>query len=332
MIAIVLFWIAGLAAADEAADTCQTDAAAQTGAAAQSGPAAQNGPGTSQSPDQVWMINTRCLGCPPQSLATAPKLDVWKLNGKAGWRQSSVTAFLAAQSPQQPVCFHMHGARTTHGEALSRGLDVHRLLRTKANDEPISFVIWSWPTSPAGRPLRDLRAMASRSDIDACYLAWLVARLDPGTRIELFGFSYGARTATGAMHLLAGGSLLGRSLPSDQNPPRTPLGAVLWTPALNNDWLIPGRYHGRAIERLDRMLIVYNSCDRAMSRYHLVAPCGCGQGLGYTGLAGPAQLGEARSRIEQFNGSGDLGSEHSFYNHVYSTRIMQATRARIFAD
>jgi hypothetical protein len=321
--------IAARAAEVARSNGAASETTASNSAASNSGTAPKS---ASRPQDQVWLINTRCLGCPPANLTDTPKLDVWRHDARAGWKQASVAAFLAAQSAERQVCVHMHGARTDHGEAVPRGLELYRRVTSGAPEAPISFVIWSWPTSPAGRPLRDLRAMASRSDSDACYLAWLLARLDPHTRVELFGFSYGARMATGALHLLAGGSLLGRSLPRNDQPERTPINAVLWTPALNNDWLLPNNYHGRAVECLDRMLIVYNPCDRAMSRYHLVAPCGCGQGLGFTGLAGRAQLGKVQQRIEQWNGSGDLGSEHSFYNHMYSTRIMQMTREALFVS
>jgi hypothetical protein len=279
--------------------------------------------------DQVWLISTRCLGCPSADVNAVPRMNVWLHEGKT-WRNSSVTDFLAAQSPERRLIFHLHGARTEHGEATWRGYEFYRRLTAAAPaEEPISFVIWSWPTSPAGRPLRDLLAMASRSDVEACYLAWLVARIDPAAKVDLHGFSYGARAATGAMHLLSGGRLLGRTVSFSQDSARLPIDAVLWTPALNNDWLIPGRYHGQAIESMDRMLIVFNPCDRAMKHYHLTM-CGRPQGLGYTGLWGGGQLGDAGARIEQWNGSGQLGSEHSFLNHMDSQRIMSLTQAFLF--
>ncbi|MEQ8786184.1 MAG: hypothetical protein RIC55_07785 [Pirellulaceae bacterium] len=286
--------------------------------------------------DQIWLINTRCLGCPARDLLTESKLSIWrytKQDGTTGaWSKSSAADFVAAQSPERRICFLLHGARTEHYEATRRGFVTHRAVTSSAPaDQPMTFVTWSWPTAPAGRPLRDLRAMASRSDIESCYLAGLLARLDPQTPVSLLGFSYGARAATGAMHLLGGGTLLGRTLPSDDNSQRPLVTAILWTPAMNNDWLIPGRYHGEAVNCVDRMLVLYNPCDRAMRFYHLVAPSRKYGGMGYSGLASPGRLGNAVERVEQYNTSGQLGGEHSFVNHLNSRWIMEKTRSAVWS-
>lgn len=295
-------------------------------------PASQAAPASRRN-DQHWMINTRCLGLPPADLGDAPALSVWRYERDSGWAKSSVEEFLAAQSPGARVCVHLHGARTGHQEAVERGfLLLPRLTGGVPPEEPVTLVTWSWPTAPAGRPLRDLRAMASRSDVESCYLAWLLSRLDPRTDVELLGFSYGARAASGAMHLLGGGTLLGRRIGSEQVPPRPLIKAVFWTPAMNNDWLLPGRYHGRAVDCAERMLIVYNPSDRAMRHYDLVAPSRKFGGLGYSGLAGTSQLGEARGRIIQWNASGQLGPRHSFYSHIYSGSVMQKTREMLFGE
>lgn len=277
--------------------------------------------------DQHWLINTRCLGCPAEELTTAPRFSVWRYAKPEGWSKSNVADFLKAQSPRRRVCVYLHGARTRHDEAVQCGFRVQRVLtKTAPADEPLTFVTWSWPTSPAGRPLRDLRCWATRSDVEACYLAWLLSRLDEHTPVSLIGFSYGARASTGAMHLLAGGKLMGRWLPQQKDWQRRAVRAVLWSPAVNNDWLLPRRPNGRAVECLDRMVILYNPADRVMRHYHWVAPSVRFGGMGFSGLASPRLLGAVRKRIEQHNVSGRLGRAHSFFSHINSPWIVRKTR------
>jgi hypothetical protein len=283
--------------------------------------------------DQHWLINTRCLGCPAKELTAAPKFGVWRYAKPDGWSRSNVSAFLIAQSPRRRICVYLHGARTRHDEAVQCGFRVQRALtKTAPADEPLTFVTWSWPTSPAGRPLRDLRCWATRSDVDACYLAWLLSRLDAHAQVTLVGFSYGARASTGAMHLLAGGKLMGRWLPQQKDRQRRAIRAVLWTPAVNNDWLLPRRPNGRAVECLDRMVILYNPCDRAMRHYHWVAPSVRFGGMGFSGLASPRRLGAAGKRIEQYNVSCRLGRVHSFFSHVNSPWTVSKTREVVWGE
>jgi hypothetical protein len=281
--------------------------------------------------DQIWLISTRHLGCPSSSESDSPDFGVWRYDGKDGWEKTNIDGFFAAQNPQTRVMVNIHGARVDWSEANRRGFLVHRRVTCEApQDEAITFVIWSWPASKAGRPIRDLRAMAMRSDTDGYYLAWMLSRLDPNTPINMMGYSFGCRAITGAMHLLNGGSLIGHTLPTDAKPKRKPPTVVLWTPALHDYWLEPGQHNGRAIENFDRMLIVHNTCDRALQHYHWITACGRPRGLGYLGLPNRSVLGEAAERIEEWDGCCVLGSEHSFYSHLNSETIMQKTRAYFF--
>ncbi len=280
--------------------------------------------------DQMWLISTRHLGCPGNEWET-PNFGVWRYDWNVGWQQTNIDGFFAAQNPQTRVFIHLHGARVDWAEANLRGFLTHQRITCGApQDEAMTFVTWSWPASKAGRPIRDLRDMAVRSDIDGYYLAWVMSRLDPNTRTDLLGFSFGARSITGALHMLSGGSLVGCTLPTELNPKRRPPTAVLWTPGMHDYWLEPGQHHGRAIESFDRMLIVHNSCDRALQHYNWVTRSGRPMGMGYLGLNNRYALGEAAERIEEWDGCRYLGSEHSFYSHLDSETVMRKTRAYIY--
>jgi hypothetical protein len=91
------------------------------------------------------------------------------------------------------------------------------------------------------------------------------------------------------LHLLGGGSLGHLSLEERVHPNRPPLNAVLISGTMHAHWLGEGRYHGRALTQVDRLLSVNNRRDPAMRYYHLAFE-GRPQALG---LRGPTCISPA---------------------------------------
>ena len=174
--------------------------------------------------------------------------------------------------------------------------------------QPVRFVIWSWPSDRIHGILKDVRAKAARTNTDCKYLAWTLHQLNPQTPVSLIGFSYGARIATGALHVLAGGSLDGFAL-APATKPRTPVRAVLTVAALHNYWLAEGHYHGRALEIVDSMLLVNNSCDMALKRYRFLDRSRTAAALGYMG---PAGWSPHYGKIRIVDACRDVGKAHSW--------------------
>jgi hypothetical protein len=107
---------------------------------------------------------------------------------------------------------------------------------------------------------------------------------------------------------------------------------ALLAAAVNNDWLLPGRYHGQALTQIDHLLLLNNSTDRALRHYQLIFPHAHPQALGYTGFAGLSLLGPLRERIEQYDVACIVGDEHSFANYLQSPRLMALVARTLVAE
>jgi hypothetical protein len=273
--------------------------------------------------DQVWVVSTRCLGC-PSGAKTEPAWQLWRYE-KAMWQPATATEFYASDSKDLVTPFYIHGNRIDHPQACSDGLSVYFQLVGKLDDEPPArFVIWSWPSSQIKGPLNDVRTKAARSDVDAYYLARFMAGMKPEVRVGLVGYSFGARIASGALHLIGGGSLLGQTI---ETTPRPQIRVALWAAAEHNYWYLPGNYHDRAIATGDAWFITINCCDPVLSRYRFLDPCGDPVAVGYAGIYGrnllPADVNE---RIEEVNVSNIVGGTHDKDAYLYSLYIQNRTR------
>jgi hypothetical protein len=273
--------------------------------------------------DQVWVVSTRHLGCPSGD-KNDPPLQFWRYE-RGYWQHASAAEFYAADSADLVTPIFIHGNRIDHPEACREGLDVYFQLVGKLDDEPPArFVIWSWPSSQIHGPIRDARAKAARSDVDAYYLARFLARMQPEVRVGMVGFSLGARIIAGSLHLLGGGTLLGQTVEASQGPQSR---VAFWAAAEHNDWLLPGHYHGEALPEAERWFNTVNCCDPVLAHYRLLVRCSNPVALGYAGMYGrnllPADLD---ARIEEVNVSNIVGRRHSMYPYLYSLYIQNRTR------
>jgi hypothetical protein len=220
----------------------------------------------------------------------------------------------------------MHGNRVSPATAVRQGMLAYRQFTAGLPAASgVRFVIWSWPSDRMHGILKDVRAKAARSTIDGQLLAWTLHRLDPQTPVSLVGFSYGARIATGALHVLAGGSLDGFALPPAAVP-RRPVRVVLAAAGLHNYWLAEGHYHGRALEVVDSMLLANNTCDMALKLYRFVDKSRSAVGLGYTG---PAGWSPHYAKIRQVDFCRELRKAHDWDRYLTSARF--TTLARQYA-
>ncbi len=261
----------------------------------------------------MWLVSTRSLGCH----SDPHKMLVKHRDSNGCWRVSSWDTFFEASTDGRITVFYIHGNRTDPGADIQQGWAAHDAMMRYGSPEPVRFVIWSWPSSQIRGPIKDVRVKAARTAVDSRFLAWTMAGIPAKTPTSVVGFSYGARIATGALHLLGGGKLLGRRLETpkvateDAAKNHRSLRVVLLAGALNNYWLNPHAFHGRALSQTDQMYITVNPLDNVLKRYRLVTPHANPQALGFTGLACPRLLGDARERIQVRNVCSIVGREHS---------------------
>jgi hypothetical protein len=271
--------------------------------------------------DEIEVVNTRsiCGGGNAELMRKGLKFETYAVRDEDGdrhWRPSDLDTFLSFDPSVATIIF-IHGNQITPADAKSEGLMMYRRVISHGCDAPrIRFVIFSWPSAKVGGLLNDVREKAARTEPAGWHLAWLLDQMSPETQISLVGFSFGARIATGGLHLLAGGSLGGSLVLTERaHPHREPMNVVLIAAASHSYWLAEGQHHGLAMTQVNRMLLINNCEDRAMVYYDLLTP-GRG-GPQALGLCGPTRINhEYAEKISKRDVSRYVGSVHQFESYL----------------
>lgn len=276
--------------------------------------------------DDIWLISSRQISCEDNLKDTEPRLIYWRYDHQQkAWKAADLKAFLASDRPQIPTRLWIHGNRIDFDQSDHVGWMAYRVL-LQPDEPPVRFVIWSWASDRVRGQLRDVRLKAELADHEAYYVAWLLNRIDPGVRLQMTGYSYGPRIITAALHLLGGGDLDGMTLPRRNTAPRKPIRAVLMAAALNDDWLLPDGYHGRAISQTECILSFRNHCDPVLRWYRYVARCKRVQALGYSGLVAPEALGTDREKYVEIDVRCTIGRHHDWRYYLQSKPLMRYAR------
>lgn len=284
-----------------------------------------------RSGDQLWLVSQRGLGCDVER--HAEQLKYWRYDREKRWVPSDLAELNGADDGRLLTTVFVHGNRIDSREAFTTGWTVYRALVRSADERPIRFVIWSWPSERVCGPLADARIKAARTDPAAYYLAWFLDRLDPDDPVSLWGHSLGARIVTGALHLLGGGQLAGHRLVERAHANRQKVQAVLIAAALDNDWLLADRFNGRAMSQVNGLLLVNNSCDALLQRYHrLDHRRSCRQALGFTGLARRCLDRESWSKVEQIDACCQVGRRHALADYLCAMNLMARMRSHLLFE
>jgi hypothetical protein len=280
--------------------------------------------------DEVWLVSDRGLGCCVER--DVERLRCWRYDCQQGWTPANLEELLTAGDPEMVTAIYVHGNQMAACEAFGYGVRTYRALVGCADERPVRFVTWSWPSDRVARAAQDVRIKAARTNLTAYYLAWFIDRLNPQVPVSLWGHSFGARASSGALHLLGGGVLSGRSL-ERVHPDRPAVQTVLMAAALDCDWLFPGRFHGQALSQMSELLLVNNGCDRLLKRYHwLYHRRSCAEALGYTGLYRGRLPADEQAKIEQINACCIVGQQHKFLLYLASGSIMARVRATMLDE
>lgn len=265
---------------------------------------------------ELWLASTRALCSAHCSGLDA--IDVWRLGDDHCWVPATAEEFLGTANPAVPITVFIHGNRADSCRAVQMGWQVYNRLLCDAGDKPFRLLIWSWPSDRIQGLRRDVEAKACRSEEEGHFLATFLNRLRGDAQVNLFGFSFGARIATGSLELLAGGQVAGRAL-AERNPvARTPMRAMLVAAAEGADWLATGHYHGQAMANLERALVAWNSCDRALRFYPRVS--GGSQAMGYVGPCCSSVGGDC-AKLDSANVCCEVGREHSWESYFATSDV-----------
>jgi hypothetical protein len=263
---------------------------------------------------ELWLVSTRAIGC--TSCVSHEDFDVWRLDADHCWEATTVEEFVSTADPAVPITVFLHGNRTDIARSVEMGWQVYERLTCAAGARRFREVIWSWPSDRVHGVRRDAELKAARSDAEALLLAVFLNRLRSDARVNLFGFSFGARIATGAMELLAGGQVAGSALPDRRAEPRVPMRAMLVAAAEDAHWLAPGAYHGQALAGLERVLVAWNPCDRALRFYPRIS-CGAAA-LGHVGTA---CVCADNAKLEAVNVACAVGRRHEWDSYFAASDV-----------
>lgn len=279
-------------------------------------------------PNQLWLINTRRLPRAGRQPANRPAPKIERYGADGQWARASLAELNAAYDPRLATVLLVHGNHTDEATAISKGLTAFRALTEPSPDaRPLRLLVWSWPTDfIPGTVRRDARVKAEWAEDEAFYLARFVAGLDRREAVTLVGYSFGARAISGALHLLGGGSLGERRLPSTGTDERAPLRAVLLAAAVDDDWLLPGHRHGYALAAVERMVITVNPQDRVLRWYRFLVPGSQATALGSHGLGNHTALGRHARKLVQLNAHRAVGGQHGWASYIGSPEVVAELR------
>lgn len=269
--------------------------------------------------DQLWEVSSRCLPDLQKCTTLQPvTFRVSQFFGGMGWQSSDDAALDSsfASQPDMRTIIYTHGNWMTAENTRGRGSYVYNRVAQRS-DQPIRFIIYSWPSQRDGRPIRDVYEKADRSDVDTYYYAHLLNRVPESSPLGLLGFSFGGRVVCGGLHLVSGGTFHGRSVPG-WNSPRL-VRVSLIAPAFDRTWLATGREYGCAINSVDHLVNIYNAQDPVLRRFRFIDRVTTPIAAGFSGLADPraTQPLQADRRITQFDCGNSVGNSHDEMNYYW---------------
>ena len=261
-----------------------------------------------------------------QSAAATPSQDIWRVDLRAvarlsaeeqwfsklsfyrwqedRWQISNAETFFQTHQPEIPLIVFAPGYTSTTSQTTKVGLG---LVRTFNPQKACRVVFWDWYSERGNERLRrDVRSKLPVIDHAAGYLALFLQKLEPQSKVCLFGFSFGSRVVCNATEALRKNGQAGLRLH-----------LVLAGAATDRDWFAQGQRHGRVPEIAEKILVTYNPDDWVLRFYPFLYEFSCrAKALGYAGLPMRNIPPEFRDKFENINVERYIGDEHQTLFHV----------------
>jgi Alpha/beta hydrolase of unknown function (DUF900) len=270
---------------------------------------------------ELWSVSTRGPGNQTRGCNAAFAPRVVCHVGCHTWRASSLDQLWTAMADGRVNVVFLHGNNYTDDDARNEGLNLARRMSPSTGGPPARLIVWSWPSEREGLWMAaDAREKAVATEGEACRLRQFLEPLPPSVQVSLVGHSFGARIATGALHLLG------------SEAPETPtvgprIRAVLVAAAMENDWLRPSGRHGAALARAERTVITFNRADTVLRFYAVLDGLGGPRALGDTGLLAAPDLADVSDRLTQFSTRCWVGHGHFWRDYMKSPGAVRRIRA-----
>jgi hypothetical protein len=256
----------------------------------------------------VWELSTRHLSCvDSRRSGWADKLQVSKWNGN-NWTPASLDQAIYRSSDTivaPRTIFYVHGNWMERDNARTRVGIVDRQLSRRAT-EPYRLIMLSWPSERNQPVLKDIRSNAALADANSVVLAELLGLIsESSTQVSLIGFSLGARTVAGGLHIDAKNAA-----------PHPNYRVSFVAPAEDRNWLQPCGKHSLALSHVDQLVNLYNSKDPILRRFRFIdlmaRPTAAGF-AGFEGISTPRSTKPLPNNpiIRQYDCGSAIGATHS---------------------
>ncbi len=272
----------------------------------------------------IWTISTRCTDCCCERCGDLDQLRLRHRGADGRWSDATWSHFRAACRSAEPICWFVHGNRTSHEKAVSEGIELGRLFWSRPQGAGLRLVIWSWPSDRAAlRHVSDGRIKAARCDLESRLLAACLRQVDPQSPICFVGYSFGARIVCDGLQQLVSSGWARGGIPD--SPATHNLRAVLVAAAMDCDWLLPGGRADRAFDPLDSALVTRNCNDPVLRWYSLMYGLRGPKALGRTGVPQLADPDVAR-RVLTLDVSCTVGHNHGWSEYLQSGPLVEEMR------
>jgi len=234
------------------------------------------------------------------------------------WERSTIEQATGATGENGIVpltIIYVHGNFMERDNARERVRLINSYL-ARCSSEHYRLLMLSWPSQRDNRIIQETRENAQCADSEAYYLASMLQIVTATSeRVSLLGFSFGARTVTGALHLVGGGTLPGMPIlppSSDHAPYRVSLVA----PAVDRDWLQTNGRHRNAMSGVDQLVNLYNSKDPILRRFRFIDSIANPIAAGFNGFEAVANPRSTvpligSDRMKQYDCGTQIGITHS---------------------
>ena len=238
------------------------------------------------------------------------------------WQPSDAETFFDTQQAEIPLIFFAPGYTSTTQQTTQVGLGI---VRTFEPDKPCRVVFWDWYAERGlGNIRRDIRSKLPIVNNTADYLALLLQKVKPQSKVCLFGFSFGSRIAVHAAETLRR---------NDQLPEGLRLHLVLSAAATDRNWFAQGERHEKVPLVAEKILVTYSPSDWVLRFYPLMyefryRPTA----LGREGLPMRNIPLEYQHQFENVNVGRYVGDEHMTLRHVQSPAFRSRVSAYFFFE
>jgi hypothetical protein len=264
---------------------------------------------------EIFELSTRHL---PEQFCSIdennPPMDVHRWD-VTRWQRSDLGTALLYED--KPTIIYVHGNFMERNNTLERVRILDFYLKRQATED-YRLLLFSWPSQRERKPLRDIYENDEIAEDQSLYLAWILRQLRSQSRVSVLGFSFGARCATAALHLDAGGNIPGLRFGNQQTETvqRVPYHLGLIAPAVDKNWLLPNGRYGKATSNINDFVNMYNSRDPVLRRYKFIDRLSrpiAGGFVGFDGIGDPRATSPlaGQIKVKQYNCGGVIGTTHS---------------------